>query len=141
MHILFFIVWMVFNFSAVYAETSVLNNNANAEKIPTIKLEALLKSNIRSITDHEVLISRVTIQPQQKLERHTHPSEEYLYVITGETTLYLNDTTNIKLSSGQIYKIPPMTIHSASTQDKAAEIIVFRVHPKGKPIKTLAKTN
>ncbi|UTW54568.1 cupin domain-containing protein [Kordiimonas sp. SCSIO 12610] len=107
------------------------------EKTPPISLEALLKSDIQSVADHEVLISRVTMQPHQTLPRHTHPTEEYLYVLSGKTILKLDGDKNIELIAGTAYKIPAKTIHSALTTDEITEIIVFRVHTKGKPVRTL----
>ncbi len=106
---------------------------------PPLKLEALLKSNIQSVDDHEVLISRVTMQPEQTLPLHTHPTEEYLYIVSGKTTLKIANQDGIELSAGTAYKIPAETAHTALTSDQTAEIIVFRVHKKGKPVRTLVE--
>lgn len=125
--------------------TALLTNNLITKtdqqdaSTPPVHLEALLQSNLKSVDSHVVLLSRVTIQPHQNLARHTHPTEEFLYVVKGETILHQQNADDIHLSAGQVYKIPPQTIHSASTKAQAAEIIVFRVHEKGKPVRTLVE--
>jgi quercetin dioxygenase-like cupin family protein len=107
--------------------------NAGADATPTAI--TLLNSAISDIDDHHALVTRVTIPANLALPPHAHPTEEFLYVISGETSLTLEGQKPVLLKAGSAYKIPARAIHSASTDSVTAEIIVFRIQPNGQPVR------
>ncbi|UTW58117.1 cupin domain-containing protein [Kordiimonas sp. SCSIO 12603] len=108
------------------------------EKKPAISAEPLLKSAITGIDNHEVLMARVTVAANSEAARHYHPTEEYLYVLSGSTILRIDDQEDVLLKAGMHARIPAKMIHTAITKEEPTELIVFRVHPKGQPIRKLA---
>lgn len=107
------------------------SNTAHAGQ-PSV--ESLLDSTLEAMASHNVIMSRVSVPANSALPRHYHPSEEFLYVVSGETTLKINGQADLILKSGMAHKIPAEAVHSAATGNASSEIIVFRVHPKGQAI-------
>jgi quercetin dioxygenase-like cupin family protein len=49
--------------------------------------ENLMKSQLEGVKDTEIIVSRVTIPPNTTLPKHTHPGEEFGYVLDGTVIL------------------------------------------------------
>jgi quercetin dioxygenase-like cupin family protein len=120
-------------------------NNAKAEgetdDVQQAKITSshLLKSMIKGIDDHDVLISEVLIPEGDIVPRHTHPTEEYFYVKSGTVILKLDGQPSIEVSAGMANEVPANTVHSAWSKSGLAKVIVFRVHPHGQPDRTPAE--
>jgi len=83
--------------------------------------------------DREVLIDLVEIPPNQKLDWHWHPGEEFHYYLEGEPVIELKDAPPIIGKPGTIGHVEFMQRHQATAGAKGAKIIVFRLHTKGEP--------
>lgn len=101
--------------------------------------ETLIDSPIEAISSHRAIMSRVTLPANTVLPRHFHPSEEYLYVISGATTLKIDGQPDVLLKAGMAHQIPAKAVHTAETGDTNSKVIVFRVHPKGHAVATPVK--
>lgn len=101
--------------------------------------ETLIDSTIEAISSHRAIMSRVTLPAHTTLPRHFHPSEEYLYVISGTTTLKVDGQPDLLLKAGMAHQIPARAVHTAETGDTDSEVIVFRIHPKGHAVATPVK--
>lgn len=112
----------------------ILSSFASTAYAEQPSVEALLDSNLEAIPSHGVIMSKVTVPANAAIPRHFHPSEEFLYVVSGSTTLKIDGQPDLILNAGRAHKIPARTIHSAATGDHSSEIIVFRVHPKGQDV-------
>ena len=110
----------------------VLTGNTASADQPSVK--NLLDSPLNAIKSHNVIMSKLNAPANTALPRHYHPSEEFLYVISGETTLKIDGQADLILKSGMAHKIPAEAVHSAATGNARSEIIVFRVHPKGQTV-------
>ncbi len=97
-------------------------------------VDSLLDSNLEAIPSHGVIMSKVSVPANTALPRHFHPSEEFLYVVSGSTILKIDGQPDLILEAGKAHKIPARTVHSAATRNHSSEIIVFRVHPKGQDV-------
>lgn len=97
----------------------------------------LLKSNITGIESHEALMTHVKLPANASLPMHYHPTEEFMYVIAGEAILRVKDKADVIIKAGTSGKIPAGTLHTAITRSVPAEVVVFRVHPKGKPVRII----
>jgi quercetin dioxygenase-like cupin family protein len=93
----------------------------------------LLKSMVKGIDDHDVLMSEVSIPEGTIVPRHTHPTEEYFYVKSGTVILKLDSQPTIEVLAGTASLVPANTVHSAWSKSGLAKVIVFRVHPHGQP--------
>lgn len=106
---------------------------------PTVSNDApnvanLLQSGLAHSDSHEVIMSRVSVPAGSSIPYHFHPTEEFLYVVSGSVYLKIKGQEDKLLKAGTAHKIPAKEVHSAATKDEPSEIIVFRVHPKGQPV-------
>ena len=102
-------------------------------------LENLLRSQLEGAEGTEVIISRVTLPPHSTLPKHTHPGEEFAYVLEGKVTLWQDGKDEIVFKAGEVGKVPLNQVHTAITAEEGATILVFRVHETGKPERTLVE--
>lgn len=109
-------------------------SQAGVAETPAPAVEALLHEPLQDIKSHNVMMSRVSIPPGANIPPHFHPSEEFLYVIKGSMTLKIEEQADIHLQAGSAQKIPARAVHTGINHNEHSEIIVFRVHPKGKPV-------
>jgi quercetin dioxygenase-like cupin family protein len=90
--------------------------------------------------DREVLVDLVEIAPNQKLDWHWHPGEEFHYYLEGNPVIELQDAPPIVGRPGTVGHVAFQQRHQASAGDQGAKIIVFRVHTKGEPWRYLDET-
>jgi quercetin dioxygenase-like cupin family protein len=85
----------------------------------------------------EVVTSYVELPPNFQLPVHTHPGEEFAYVIEGSIRYWEQGRDEIEIAAGTTGKVPVETVHTVRTTDEGAKLLVFRVHQVGKPERTL----
>jgi quercetin dioxygenase-like cupin family protein len=88
----------------------------------------------------EVLIDLVEIPPNQKLDWHWHPGEEFHYYLEGNPVIERVDAPPIIGKPGTVGHVAFKQRHQATAGDQGAKIIVFRVHTKGAPWRYLDET-
>jgi quercetin dioxygenase-like cupin family protein len=81
----------------------------------------------------EVLIDIVEIPPNQKLDWHWHPGEEFHYYLEGNPVIERADASPIIGKSGTVGHVAFKQRHQATAGDEGAKILVFRIHTKGEP--------
>ncbi len=87
----------------------------------------------------EVIVSDVMIPPNSRVPPHSHPGEEFVYVIEGEAVHVEEGREERVYKAGEAFAIPPGVVHAPYTRDKPARAIVFRVHVEGEPLRTRAE--
>ena len=107
-----------------------------ADEITEAKILNLIKSDLATIDDHEVTMTKVEMPAGEVIPKHLHPTEEFFYVIKGSTILRLDDKPDQVFAAGSAGTIPSKTPHSAESGPDGMTIMVFRVHPKGEPVRT-----
>ena len=85
------------------------------------------------IPEREVLIDLVEIPPNQKLDWHWHPGEEFHYYLEGNPVIERVDAPPIIGKLGTVGHVAFKQRHQATAGDQGAEILVFRVHTTGEP--------
>ena len=88
----------------------------------------------------EVLIDLVEIPPNQKLDWHWHPGEEFHYYLEGNPVIELGNAPPIVGKPGTVGHVAFKQRHQATAGDQGAKIIVFRVHTTGAPWRYLDET-
>ena len=106
---------------------------AVAQAAGPVQVDNLLRLESQVAEGVEIIVSEIEIGPGFRLPKHYHPGEEYVYVIEGEATVWLQDQPDQLLRAGEVYRIPLEQVHTAITGDSSAKAIVFRVHRKGEP--------
>jgi quercetin dioxygenase-like cupin family protein len=107
------------------------NGNA-AEPLP-VQADNLLRESIAGVEGKEIIVSRVSLPPHTELPWHWHPGEEFFYVIEGSVTLMRRGEPDLPAGAGDAQNIAAQVIHTGSTGEQGAELVIFRVHVVGEP--------
>jgi len=104
---------------------------------PGLKFEDLLTRHLEGVQGTEVVVSITTVPPHTTLPKHWHPGEEFAYVLEGSCTLQQQDKPDETYSKGDVGMVPLKQIHTVSTNEDGATILIFRVHESGQPGRVL----
>ena len=115
----------------VFACLYSANGNA-AEPLP-VQADNLLRESIAGVEGKEIIVSRVSLPPHIELPWHWHPGEEFFYVIEGSVTLMRRGEPDLPAGAGDAQNIAAQVIHTGSTGEQGAELVIFRVHVVGEP--------
>lgn len=110
-----------------------------AGEIAEMKIDNLLRETLALDDSLEVILSYLSLPKNTTLPTHFHPGEEFAYIIEGSGELTMKDESKVIMSSGSAGRIPLMKVHSFSTLDESAKLVVFRVHKKGEPERVLVE--
>ena len=132
---------MIFTSCNTKTETSTIEKKeATVEnEITKLKIENILRDTLELVDGVEVIMSYVEVPKATTLPYHYHPGEEFAYLMEGSGELILKDQSKKIIKAGEAGKVPLKQIHSFSTKDEAAKMVVFRVHEKGQPDRILVE--
>lgn len=111
---------------------------ADKEKEP-VEIKEIFKRAHPELSDKEVLVKRIELQPGASAPPHVHPGMVIGYVERGSIEFQLKDGPLLKLKTGDTFFEPPGAHHMvAKNLDPAnvAVIIAFVENPKGAPLST-----
>jgi quercetin dioxygenase-like cupin family protein len=78
-----------------------------------------------------------TLQPGETSQRHTHPGEDFGYVLEGTIVLHVSGRPDQTLTKDQVFFIERGIAHNATnTGPIAARVLDTYVVDKGKPVLT-----
>ena len=106
---------------------------AEPSQSASVQAANLLRESIAGVEGKEIIVSRVSFPPHTELPWHWHPGEEFFYVIEGSVTLKRRGEPDLPTTQGDAQKIAPQIIHTGSTGEQGAELVIFRVHAAGEP--------
>ena len=109
------------------------------EEIKELKIENLLRDTLELSSGIEVIMSYVEVPKATTLPYHFHPGEEFAYLLEGSGELILKDKSKSTIKAGEAGKVPLKQVHSFSTTDEGAKMVVFRVHEQGQPDRILVE--
>ena len=115
------------------------NFESNGDVVEAVKIENLLRESLALAEGVEVVLSYIELPKNTTLPSHYHPGEEFVYLIQGSGELTLNDNSKIIIRAGQTAKVPLKHVHSFSSLNEDVKGVVFRVHEKGQPDRTLVE--
>ena len=102
-------------------------------------MQDLIHTELAGSDNLEVVMSVVELPPGVSLPVHTHPGEEFAYVIDGSLVLWEEGKGDLIARTGDYAKVPHGAVHTVRTEDEGCKIIVFRVHTAGQPERTLVE--
>lgn len=71
--------------------------------------------------------------------RHTHPGEEFVYVLEGTATFDMAGRPSLAIKTGDAFVIPPHTPHVATNTGKVpVKLLSTYIIPTGQPLATPA---
>ena len=112
---------------------SAAGQAAESSQAASVQADNLLRESIAGVEGKEIIVSRVSFPPHTELPWHWHPGEEFFYVIEGSVTLKRRGEPDLPTTQGDAQKIAPQIIHTGSTGEQGAELVIFRVHAAGEP--------
>ena len=106
-----------------------------AEPPPTasVQTDNLLRESVAGVEGKEIIMSRVSFPPHTELPWHWHSGEEFFYVIEGSITLKRRGEPDLLAGAGDAQKIAAQAVHTGSTGEQGAELVIFRLHATGEP--------
>jgi quercetin dioxygenase-like cupin family protein len=106
--------------------------NANAQA-PTSK--HLLKTTLSDDTTKETFMFLVEFSPGSTTGRHTHPGDEYIFILQGTFELSAEGRETRRLSTGDVSHSPRGLVHeNRNVGDTPARVVITFVVDKGKPV-------
>lgn len=106
---------------------------AESSPIASVQAKNLLRESIAGVEGKEIIVSRVRFPPHTELPWHWHPGEEFFYVIAGSITLKRRGEPDLLAGAGDAQNIAAQAVHTGSTGEQGAELVIFRVHAVGEP--------
>jgi hypothetical protein len=100
------------------------------------EVNTLLKRGLEVAKGADVIIDRVTLPPNSTLSRRWHPGEMFAYVIKGSVVVTPDDKDEMVGNPGDVIDVPLKQVYAAHTNSDGAQLLLFRVHESGKPIRT-----
>jgi quercetin dioxygenase-like cupin family protein len=110
-----------------------------AGTIQGLKIDNIMTSQLELVEGTEVVVSHIEIPADTILPKHWHPGEEFAYVLEGSFVLWQKDKSDTHLKKGDVFKVPLEQIHTATTGNEGAKVLIFRVHESGKPVRVLVE--
>lgn len=84
----------------------------------------------------EAITARAEFQAGAVVPKHSHPGEEFGYVLKGEVTLEIEGSPAKTLKAGDSFFVAAGTVHTAKAGKDPAEVLSTYVVEKGKPLAT-----
>jgi quercetin dioxygenase-like cupin family protein len=106
---------------------------AEIGNVNPMSFKDVLTSQLEGVENTEVVVSVTTIPPHTTLPKHWHPGEEFAYVLEGSFVLWQEGKPDEIYKKGGVGKVPLKQVHTVSTKEQGATILVFRVHELGQP--------
>ena len=120
-------------FVALLGLYSTAGQAAEPSQSASVQADNLLRESIAGVEGKEIIVSRVSFPPHTELPWHWHPGEEFFYVIEGSVTLKRRGEPDLPAGAGDAQNIAVRVIHTGSTGEQGAELVIFRVHAAGEP--------
>lgn len=99
----------------------------------------VLKAGLESAPDLEVILSDVVIPAKSAVPRHFHPGEEFVYVLEGSAIHVEEGAADRVYGAGEAFVIRRGKVHAPRAGETPVRAVVFRVHVKGEPERTLVE--
>ncbi len=96
----------------------------------------LRRSDLTGLKDQEGVMVLSEVAPGATVARHSHPGDEFTYVLSGSGTMEVDGKPPLALKQGDTYYHPAKAIHGFKNPSKTTPIklLVFWIVPKGQPL-------
>jgi quercetin dioxygenase-like cupin family protein len=119
------------SFATIILSMAVASAAAAAE----LKRTELMRTPVEGLAGHEGSISTVEMPPESATPKHSHPGQEYVYVISGAVVLEPDGAAPVTVTAGKAHVSPANQVHVARNPSKteAAKVVVIGFVPTGHP--------
>lgn len=101
---------------------------------PAIGSQEVLREKISAAPGHELIVADLVLPPNAVGDAHSHPWEEYLYVLGGSAVLDVEGAETRTVEAGSSATIPAKTVHTPRAGPEGIRAIIMRVHKDGDPL-------
>src|SRR5438477_10514204 len=109
------------------------SGSLNAQQ-PGFKRVELQRHDL-AVPGREVVQVRAEFDPDGAVGKHTHPGEEFGYLLEGSLELEVAGKPNQTVKAGDAFFVPAGTVHAAKNTGKGpAKVLATYVVEKGKPL-------
>ncbi|MBI5600003.1 MAG: cupin domain-containing protein [Gemmatimonadetes bacterium] len=104
-----------------------------------LKRTVLQTHALTTAPGHEGVMVQAELAVGGAAPRHTHPGEEFVYVLEGTATFDMAGRAPLAIKPGDAFVIPPHTPHVATnTGTVPVKLLSTYIIPKGQPLATPA---
>lgn len=100
-------------------------------------LNDLATNVLESAEGLEVVTSYVELPAGMQGPLHTHPGEEFGYILEGSVYIWEEGKGENRYIAGESCKVSMGAVHKIRTTDEKAKLIAFRIHVIGEPQRSL----
>lgn len=100
-------------------------------------LNNLATDVLESADGLEVVTSYVEFPAGMEGPAHTHPGEEFGYIVEGSIYIWEEGRGETRYVAGDSCKVSMGAVHKVRTEDEGVTLVAFRVHTIGEPERTL----
>jgi quercetin dioxygenase-like cupin family protein len=101
---------------------------------------ALLQKGDLSTPGREAVQVRAEFDPGVAAGRHTHPGEEFTYILEGTLVLEVEGKPPLTLNAGDYFFVPAGIVHDGRNIGSGkAKVLATYIVEKGKPLATPVK--
>ena len=101
---------------------------------------ALLQKADLSTPGREAVQVRAEFDPGAVAGRHTHPGEEFTYILEGTLVLEVEGRAPVTLNAGDYFYVPAGVVHDGrNIGTTKARVLATYIVEKGKPLATPVK--
>jgi len=124
---------------ALVATTGTLLARPQGEQPSPLKRTVLQTHALTSAPGHDGITVLAELAVGAAAPRHTHPGEEFVYVLAGTATFDMAGQPRLTIKPGDAFFIPPNTPHVATNTGKVPlRLLSNYVIPTGQPLATPA---
>jgi len=108
---------------------------------PSIKRTELMKTAIAGMEGKEVVMYIAELPPGAAAGKHTHPGEEFAYVLDGTLTLEPQGQEPKTYKTGEVFHNAARIVHDAKNTSTTGptKVLVFLIAEKGQPLASPAQ--
>jgi quercetin dioxygenase-like cupin family protein len=126
--------------AAVTSAALVALTAVSAAQKPQFTRTELQRGDVAGVANREVVQVIADIPGGVAAGRHTHPGEEFGYVLEGTVLVEIDGRPAATMKAGQAFVIPAGAVHNATNKQTAsAKVLATYIIEKGKPIATPVK--
>jgi quercetin dioxygenase-like cupin family protein len=106
-----------------------------------VKRTELLKTAIAGMEGKEAIMYVAELPPGAAAGKHTHPGEEFAYILDGTLTLEPQGQAPKTYKAGEVFHNPAKVVHDAKNMSTTApsKVLVFLLAEKGQPLASPAQ--
>ena len=114
---------------------------AAAAQEQTVTRTELMRVPVEGVEGKEGVIYRADFPPGAKAPRHTHPGQEFIYVLDGTLVIEPDGGPPETIKAGGTSTNPPGRVHAARNPSatEPTHVLGFLLANKGQPLATAAK--